>query len=187
MSRLFALIEKADDPSVDGTWIISASNADRVGDTIDPKALAKNTGKTIPALFGHSHLDIVGKWQNLRMRGEQLLADLKLAAIDEGQKIKALLDAGVPISASIGFRGKGEHNKETGGIHFKELDIFECSIVAVPCHQDAVRIKSLELGIDPDFIQPAEPERLLTKAQKVALHRASAAVAATAKHLPKSD
>lgn len=185
MSRLFALIEKSADPSVDGTWVISASNADRVGDTIDAKALQKNTGKTLPALFGHSHTDIVGKWVNLRMRGSQLLADLKLAAVAEGQKIKALLDADVPISASIGFRGKGEPNESTGGWHFKELDIYECSIVAVPCHQDAVRIKSLEVGLDPDlFIIPSDAEQMLTTRQKIAVKRAAAAIASVSPNSP---
>lgn len=172
---------------IDGVWTLSTKNPDRVGDTIEVSALKKNIGKTIPALFGHSHGDIVGVWMNLRMKGEALIADLKLAAVDQGIKLKALMDAGVPISASIGFRGKGKAN-EHGGIHFKELDIFEASLVAVPCNAEAVRIKALELGVDAkDLFEPAVPERLLTLRQKVSLKRAAAALSKATQLTTKSD
>ncbi len=110
---------------------------------------------------------------------------MKLAAVEKGIMLKTLLQADVPISASIGFRGKGEPNTH-GGLHFKELDIFETSLVAVPCNAEAVRVKALELGMDVEpLFDNAVPERLLTVKQRVALKRAAAAIA-TATEMTKT-
>lgn len=186
MNRFYASIEKAaPGTGVDGTWAISTKNPDRVGDTIAVEALKKNVGKVLPALFGHDHTNIVGFWSNLRMQGDKLLADLKLSYVPAGQMLRTLLDDGVPIAASIGFRGKGEPNESTGGWHFKELDIYETSLVAVPCNAEAVRIKALEYGISPDQFLPARTEQLLTLPQRVASKRAAAALACLAKLIPQ--
>lgn len=171
--NLTVAIEKAAPDTGDGVWVISSKNPDRVGDTIDPAALRKNADKKIPALFGHDHSQIVGYWEVGKEKGGKLLATLKLAGTDLGRMIKTLLDDGVPLSASIGFTGKGVPI-EGGGWHYKELDIFETSIVAVPCNAEAVRVKAMALGLNPEplFV----PEQSLTLGQKVALHRAAAAL-----------
>jgi phage head maturation protease len=53
--------------------------------------------------------------------------------------VRELLDADVPLGASIGFRGAGKLNDD-GGIHFKTIELLECSIVSVPAHPEAMRI-----------------------------------------------
>jgi phage head maturation protease len=139
-------IEKAASKEYDATFILSDPAPDRVGDTIDsPGAYRKNVGKVIPALFGHDHEKIIGAWENLRIESGKLVGDLRTAGTDLGKMIKQLLVDDIPISASIGFSGKGEQNK-SGGIHFKEIDVMECSCVAVPCAPGAQRIKALEIA-----------------------------------------
>jgi hypothetical protein len=69
--------------------------------------------------------------------------------------IKQLIADGVPLGASIGFRGRGENNK-AGGIHFKEIELFECSVVSIPANPRAmqiaksfgVNIRSSDVGVD---------------------------------------
>lgn len=171
--NLTVAIEKAASDSGDGTWVISTKNPDRAGDTIDPVALRKNANKKIPALFGHDHTQIVGYWEVGAEKGGRLLATLKLAGTDLGRMIKILIEDDVPLSASIGFMGTAVPN-DVGGWHYKEIDIFETSIVAVPCNAEAVRVKALALGLNPDplFV----PEQSLTLGQKVALRRAAVAL-----------
>ena len=53
--------------------------------------------------------------------------------------LKTLIEDGVPMGASIGFRGRGEQNK-AGGIHFKEIELLETSIVSTPAHPRAMQI-----------------------------------------------
>lgn len=175
-------ISKADGGEADGIWAIATKNADRVGDTIAPAALRANVGKRLPALFGHQHSAIVGYWQIIAEKAGKLLAELHLSATSLGKQLKILLDDGVPISASIGFFGEGAAN-EHGGIHFKEVDIYETSLVAVPANAEAVRIKALAIGLDAEpliFIDKA-PVQLHTRAQRVILKRAAVAIAQTEK------
>ena len=176
--RLIVSIEKAaTDTGADGVWAIATKNPDRIGDTIAPAALRANAGKKIPALFGHNHEKIVGYWQIGQEKAGKLLAELYLSATGLGTMLKTLLADGVPISASIGFRGKGDAN-DFGGIHFKEMDLYETSLVAVPMNAEAVRVKALPLGLDVEpLILIEAPGQLLTLAQKVALKRAADAIA----------
>ena len=180
---LTAQIEKSADGKSDGQWVISSVNRDRTGDTIAAAALETQVGKTLPALFGHDSTKIVGKWVIDRfVKGTgKLYASLHLSATGLGDMLKTLLGDQVPISASIGFHGKGAYEREQGGFHFTELDIFETSLVAVPANADAVRVKCLAAGVDPEplFTSPDQPRPAVAKksmAQRVMLSRAAAAI-----------
>jgi HK97 family phage prohead protease len=177
-----AVIEKAAD-GADGQWVISSVNKDRAGDTIEPSALEAQVGKSLPALFGHDSSKIVGKWviDKFVKTSGKLYASLHLSATGLGTMLKTLLSDQVPISASIGFFGSGDYNREQGGYHFNEVDIFETSLVAVPANADAVRVKSLAVGLDPEplFTSPDQPGQAVAKksmAQRVILSRAAAAI-----------
>jgi len=135
-----------------GRWILSASSADRVADTIAPEAYDKAinslaTGDSLITLWQHDHDKPVGRWENLKRVGSQLEADLKLSTTNLGQMIKKLLDDDVPLCASIGFRGVDGEPNELGGFHFTEIELLETSIVSVPCHPNAQRIAK-EFGVD---------------------------------------
>lgn len=188
-----AVIEKSYGEGSDGQWVISSINKDRTGDTIEPSALESQVGKTLPALFGHDSSKIVGKWvvdRFVKSTGK-LYASLHLSATGLGTMLKTLLADQVPISASIGFFGKGSYEREQDGYHFTELDIFETSLVAVPANADAVRVKCMAAGVDPEplFTPPEQPGQAVAKksmAQRVMLSRAAAAIndATAATHLP---
>jgi HK97 family phage prohead protease len=132
-------IEKASSDEYDARFVMSASTPDRVKDTIDPEAYKSNLGKKLIALYQHNPDQPLGFWNNLRVESGKLIGDLKVASTNLGMMVKQLIADGVPLGASIGFRGKGEANK-IGGIHFKEIELFECSVVSIPAHPRAMQI-----------------------------------------------
>lgn len=169
----FVEIIKAADPNYDATFIMSATAPDRVKDTIDPAAYLPNLGKKLIALWQHDHDNPIGYWDQLRSDKKDLRGDIKFSSVPMGQMARQLIADGVPLGASIGFRGKGEENS-LGGIHFKTLELLECSVVSVPCHQDAIQIAK-SFGYDLVELMRNQ-EQLLSRSQKVALARAAAAV-----------
>lgn len=141
-------IEKAAEDGYDARFVMSASTPDRVNDTIDPAAY-RNLGP-IPkliALWQHKSDQPVGYWHDIKAEGGRLIGKLKLASTNLASMIRQLIDDGVPLGASIGFRGDGEPNK-SGGIHFTTLELFECSVVSVPAHPRAVQLAK-SFGFDP--------------------------------------
>jgi HK97 family phage prohead protease len=150
-SRKFsAQVEKSASPDYDARFVLSAASPDRVSDTIDPAAYdaaAKKADKLI-ALFNHDPDKIAGYWTKLRREGDTLTGLIKLASTNLGQMLKALVDDGVPLGASIGFSGVGKPNA-VGGIHFSSIDLMETSLVSVPAHPRAVQIAK-SFGFDLD-------------------------------------
>ena len=132
-------IQKAATSEYDARFIMSATSPDRVKDTIDADAYAPNLGKKLIALYQHDPDRPIGYWNNLRVEAGKLIGDLKVASTNLGLMVKQLIADDVPLGASIGFRGKGEQNK-IGGVHFKEIELFECSVVSIPAHPRAMQI-----------------------------------------------
>jgi len=134
-------IEKAVDTEFDARFVMSAATPDRVQDTIEPAAYKAVVSKTkrLIALWQHDPDRPVGAWEKLAAEGDKLTGYIKFASTNLASMVKQLIADGVPLSASIGFRGKGEPNKN-GGFHFKEIELLECSIVSVPAHPRAVQI-----------------------------------------------
>ena len=143
-------IEKAASGEYDARFVMSATKPDRVGDTIDAKAYGPNLGKKLIALWQHDQEKPMGFWENMRVEAGKLIGDLKVANTNLGLMIKQLIADGVPLGASIGFRGTGSPNK-SGGIHFKEVELMECSVVSVPAHPAAMRIAK-SLGLE-EFVE----------------------------------
>jgi len=123
----------------DARFVMSAATPDRVRDTIDPTAYKALKVSKLIALWQHDQDKPIGWWENLKADGDKLVGDLKLAGTALAQMVKQLIADGVPLGASIGFRGKGEPNK-AGGVHFKEIELLETSIVSVPAHPRAFQI-----------------------------------------------
>lgn len=156
MSLHFLDVEITKDASgrSDASFVMSASSPDRVNDTIDPEAYTPNLGKKIIALWQHNSEQPFGSWDNLRVKTGKLIGDLFASSTNLGQMIKQLIADGVPLGASVGFRGRGTPNKQ-GGIHFTEMEIFECSVVSVPMHPRAMQIaKSFGIDIQSSDIEP---------------------------------
>jgi len=169
-------ITKSDDPNFDARFIMSASSPDRVKDTIDPRAYQPNLNKKLIALWQHKSDQPFGYWSNLRVKSGQLIGDLKVSATNLGQMIRQLIADGVPLGASIGFTGKGEQNDE-GGIHFKEIELMECSVVSVPCHpaamQVAKQLKQFGIELQSSESEPpavsGDPEAALKRARNAVI------------------
>lgn len=136
-----ATVLKSDNSEYDGKFVLSASTPDRMRDTIDPDlydSVAKSVTKLI-ALFNHDPNRPVGFWENLKREKDTLTGHIKLAGTNLGEMLKQLISDGVPLGASIGFRGSGEPN-ELGGIHFTSLELLETSLVATPAHPRAQQL-----------------------------------------------
>lgn len=141
IKTLSAEIVKASSDQYDARFILSAASPDRVRDTIDPDAydaVAKSTDKLV-ALFNHDPNRPVGFWQKLAREKDTLTGYIKFAGTNLGAMLKQLIIDGVPLGASIGFRGSGEPN-ELGGIHFNALEIIETSITPTPAHPRAIEV-----------------------------------------------
>jgi HK97 family phage prohead protease len=132
----------------DGTFVLSSSSFDRDQDRILPEALkaAVKSSPQLMCLWQHKADQPIGVWKSVRMQGEKMIGDLKIASTNLGQMVKTLLDEDVPLAASIGFMGGGDFN-DKGGIDFKAIELFECSVVSVPANRDAVRIAK-QFGYD---------------------------------------
>ncbi len=151
-------VEKSADPAFDARFVMSASTPDRVKDTIDPVAYksAAKIDKLI-ALWQHDPDRPIGFWTNLKADGDRLVGHIKLASTNLAQMVKQLIEDGVPLASSIGFRGKAKPN-DHGGLHFKEIELLECSIVSVPAHPLAVQIAK-SFGFDEALIEiPADAQ-----------------------------
>lgn len=173
-----AIIEKSNDDSIN--FIMSATTVDRDGDTIDKSAYESATKiEKLPALFNHQPDKPFGYWKDIRVVADTLKGTLVTASTNLGKMIKQLIDDGCPLSSSIGFRGKGSPNKK-GGIHFKELELLECSVVSIPAHPRAVQVaKSHDLteyieaqssGVDVETSASALVEKTLLKSKAVILN-----------------
>ena len=154
---LHVTVEKSADPAFDARFVLSAATPDRVGDTIAPEAYQKvaDTTDKLIALWQHDAEKPVGYWSNLKAQGDKLIGDLKLSATNLGLMIKQLLADGVPLAASIGFRGNAEVRRDAKGnpigLHFKTLDLLETSVVSVPAHPRAQQIaKSFGVDLTPE-------------------------------------
>ena len=133
-----AIIEKSNDDSIN--FIMSATSVDRDGDTIDKSAYDSATKiDKLPALFNHDASKPFGYWHKLRVVGDTLKGTLVTASTNLGKMVKQLIEDGVPLASSIGFRGKGDR-KKNGATHFKELELLECSVVSIPAHPRAVQV-----------------------------------------------
>ena len=169
----------------DGQWVMGATAKDRVNDTIAPDAFTKaikGVGGKLIALWQHKNDQPVGYWHNLVYKSGKLIGDLKLSDTNLGRMIKQLLSDGVPLGASIGFRGLDGDMNDDGGIHFKSIELLETSIVSVPANPLAVQIaknfgidiKSLDIDSDSAASgdTPGLPDEAIKKA-KAAILRAN--------------
>lgn len=182
------LIEKARTAGYDATFTMSAATADRVNDTISPKAYDSTIGEKLIALWQHKQDQPIGFWTNLRKEGDALIGDLKVASTNLGSMVKQLIADGVPLGASIGFTGEGERN-EKGGVHFTKINLLECSVVSIPAHPRAMQVaKSLNLEEFIDAVQSNDDTEDMTASGRCleeTIRNAKAAIAHAQKSIRK--
>ena len=141
-SSTFKTLGEDDDGSVNIKGYASTNASDRAGDVIDHEAWTRNGGlenfKGNPIiLFNHDYNKPIGRATSLEVNenGLELGARISKSAGD----VKELIKDGVLGAFSVGFRVKdADYIKETDGFMIKDAELFEVSVVSVPCNQAAM-------------------------------------------------
>ena len=147
MEKIFNLTStlKAFDESDDGSILVrgmaSTADFDRAGDQIPAEAWAKgglnNFEKNPIILFNHDYNKPIGRATKLKVtqNGLEMEAKISKSAPDH---VAQLVKEGILGAFSVGFRVKdADYIKETDGIMVKDAELFEVSVVSVPCNQAA--------------------------------------------------
>ena len=146
MNKIFNLTSTFKSQSVeDGSVMIrgmaSTNDFDRAGDTISPDAWAKgglrNFENNPIILFNHDYNKPIGRATGLKVTPNGLELEAKISkSAPEG--VCELVKDGVLGAFSVGFRVKdADYLEETDGYKIKDAELFEVSVVSVPCNQAA--------------------------------------------------
>ena len=135
------MLSEDDDGGLDIKGSASTNHIDRAGDTIESDAWLKgglDNFKNNPViLFNHNYDRPIGRAKEIGVgeNGLELTARISKSAGD----IKDLIKDGVLGAFSVGFKVKdAEYLTETDGYKIKDAELFEVSVVSVPCNQNAV-------------------------------------------------
>jgi HK97 family phage prohead protease len=136
----FKSLGESDDGGVNIKGSASTNGLDRAGDIIETEAWTKggleNFKQNPIILFNHDYNKPIGRATGLEVteNGLDISAKISKAAGDVTQLIKD----GVLGAFSVGFRCKdSEYMTETDGYKIKDAELFEVSVVSVPCNQGA--------------------------------------------------
>ena len=140
-TNTFKSLGEDDDGGLDIKGSASTSSIDRAGDIIEHDAWTKggleNFKNNPIILFNHNYDRPIGRAKELSVdeNGLNLTARISKSATD----IKDLIKDGVLGAFSVGFKVKdAEYMTETDGYKIKDAELFEVSVVSVPCNQNAV-------------------------------------------------
>ena len=140
LTSTFKALDQDDDSIVIG-GMASTKDFDRAGDTILPEAWAKgglhNFEKNPIILFNHDYNKPIGRATGLKVTddGLELKAKISKSAPDS---VAQLVKEGILGAFSVGFRIKdADYLEETDGLKIKDAELFEVSVVSVPCNQAA--------------------------------------------------
>ena len=129
-----------EDGSVKIRGMASTTEFDRAGDSISADAWTKgglkNFEKNPIILFNHNYDRPIGRATGLKAtdNGLEMEAKISKAAKD----VVDLVKDGVLGAFSVGFRVKdADYVEETDGLRIKDAELFEVSVVSVPCNQTA--------------------------------------------------
>lgn len=131
--------ETQEDGSVMVRGMASTVDFDRAGDSIVADAWTKgglgNFEKNPVILFNHDHNKPIGRATKVTPTGDGLHMEAK---ISKHAECANLIKDGVLGAFSVGFRVKdADYVKETDGLMIKDAELFEVSVVSVPCNQAA--------------------------------------------------
>ena len=137
----FKMLSEDDDGGLDIKGSASTDALDRAGDIIEGNAWTKgglDNFKNNPViLFNHNYDRPIGRAKEIGVteNGLELTARISKSA----GEIKDLIKDGVLGAFSVGFKVKdADYISETDGYKIKDAELFEVSVVSVPCNQTAV-------------------------------------------------
>lgn len=146
MEKIFNLTstfksQAAEDGSVMIRGMASTADFDRAGDSISHEAWTKgglaNFEKNPIILFNHDYDRPIGRATGLKVTPNGLELECKISKSAPGN-VAELVKDGVLGAFSVGFRVKdADYIKETDGLMIKDAELFEVSVVSVPCNQAA--------------------------------------------------
>ena len=130
-----------DDSGVNITGYASTKDFDRAGDTIMPEAWTKgglnNFEKNPIILFNHNYDKPIGRATGLKVTENGLEMKAKISK-SAPENVATLVKEGILGAFSVGFRIKdADYLEETDGLKIKDAELFEVSVVSVPCNQAA--------------------------------------------------
>jgi len=146
MNKIFNLTStfkavESDDGSVMIRGMASTVDFDRAGDSISAEAWQKgglkNFEKNPIILFNHDYDRPIGRATGMKAGPDGLELECKISKSAPGN-VAELVKDGVLGAFSVGFRVKdADYLKETDGLMIKDAELFEVSVVSVPCNQAA--------------------------------------------------
>ena len=130
-----------EDGSVMIRGMASTSDFDRAGDSISGEAWAKgglkNFEKNPIILFNHDYDRPIGRATGLKVTENGLELEAKISK-SAPANVCELVKEGILGAFSVGFRVKdADYITETDGLKIKDAELFEVSVVSVPCNQAA--------------------------------------------------
>ena len=141
LTSTFKALEEVADGSVMIRGMASTTDFDRAGDSISAEAWTKgglsNFEKNPIILFNHDYDKPIGRATGLKAGPNGLELEAKISK-DAPASVCQLVKDGVLGAFSVGFRVKdADYIKETDGLMIKDAELFEVSVVSVPCNQSA--------------------------------------------------
>ena len=140
-TNTFKTLGETEDGGIDIKGSASTNALDRAGDIIEAEAWTKggleNFKNNPILLFNHDYNKPIGRATGLEVtdKGLEIQGRISKAAGD----IKDLVKDGVLGAFSVGFRVKdADYMTETDGYKIKDAELFEISVVSVPCNQGAM-------------------------------------------------
>jgi len=140
-TNTFKMLSEDEDGGLDIKGSASTDALDRAGDIIEGNAWTKgglDNFKNNPViLFNHNYDRPIGRAKEIGVteNGLELTARISKSA----GEIKDLIKDGVLGAFSVGFKVKdADYISETDGYKIKDAELFEVSVVSVPCNQTAV-------------------------------------------------
>ncbi len=130
-----------DDGSVMIRGMASTDHSDRAGDVIAAEAWTKggleNFKNNPVILFNHDYDKPIGRATGVTVTERGLEIEAKISKSAPAAVCELVKD-GVLGAFSVGFKVKdADHIKETDGLMIKDAELFEVSVVSVPCNQAA--------------------------------------------------
>ena len=141
LTSTFKALEEVSDGSVMIRGMASTTDFDRAGDSISAEAWTKgglaNFEKNPIILFNHDYDKPIGRATGLKAGPNGLELEAKISKAAPASVCQLVKD-GVLGAFSVGFRVKdADYLQETDGLMIKDAELFEVSVVSVPCNQSA--------------------------------------------------
>lgn len=143
------------------TGIATTPSTDRDDDILEP--LGAKFALPIPLLWQHNHNQPIGEVIQATVTDKGIEIVAKIAKITDDGKLKERIDeawqsikSGLVKCLSVGFKIKEySYIKNSWGLHIKEWEWYELSVVTIPANADAV-ITSVK-QIKDAFSLPLQP------------------------------